>query len=145
MNGAGSFRRYVTGNPVRPGELAKEPLQSVPVALNRRIVLRVRPFQIALRHQAWATVTGTNDVHHVYIALLNRLIKENDVNTLLNAEKNSVHGPMHQGQGFAAVKVLDKKITPEAEFQKTFKDKYIQEINDIRKNVRHGDRIEKFE
>lgn len=56
--------------------------------------------------------------------------KENDVNILLNAEKNSVHGPMVQGQGFAAVKVLDKKITPESEFQKTYKDKYLQEVND---------------
>ena len=50
VNGAGSFRRYVTGNSVGPGELAKQPLQSVPAALNRRIVLRVGPLQIGLRH-----------------------------------------------------------------------------------------------
>src|SRR5580693_5598034 len=31
---AGSFRRYVTGNSVRPGELAKEPPQSISVALD---------------------------------------------------------------------------------------------------------------
>ena len=50
VNGAGSFRRYMTGNSVRPGELAKEPMQSVPAALNRRIALRVGPLQIGLRH-----------------------------------------------------------------------------------------------
>ena len=59
--------------------------------------------------------------------------KENDMNILLNSEKNSVHGPMSQGQGFAAVKILDNKLTPKTEFQKTFKDKYIQEINERKK------------
>jgi hypothetical protein len=38
-------------------------MQSVPAALNRGIVLRVRSFQIGLRHQAWATMTRTNDIH----------------------------------------------------------------------------------
>ena len=50
VNRAGRFRRYVTGNSVRPGELAEEPVQSVPAALNRRIALGVRALQIGLRH-----------------------------------------------------------------------------------------------
>lgn len=54
--------------------------------------------------------------------------KENDMNILLNAAPNSVHGPMALPQGFAAVKVLDKKVTPEEEFQKTFKEKYMKEM-----------------
>src|SRR6202158_3067363 len=45
MNGAGGFRRYVTGNPVRPGKLAKQPLQSVPAALDCRITLGVRALE----------------------------------------------------------------------------------------------------
>ena len=41
MDRAGRFRRHVTGNSVRPGELAEEPLQSVAAALNRRVALGV--------------------------------------------------------------------------------------------------------
>src|ERR1700730_11520629 len=95
VNRAWSFRRYVTRNSVRPGELAKQPLQSVPAALYRRIVLRVRPFQIGLRHQAWATVTGTNDVHHVQIVLFNQPVK-------MDVEKvqSRCRAPMSQQTGF---------------------------------------------
>ena len=46
------FRRDVAGNSVRPGELAKQPMQSVPVALDRRIALGVRAFEIGHRHHA---------------------------------------------------------------------------------------------
>lgn len=54
---------------------------------------------------------------------------ENDMNVLLNAEPKSVHGAMALKDGFAAVKVLDKQITPEEEFQKTFKEKYMQQTS----------------
>ena len=75
VNRAGRFRRYVTGNSVRPGELAKEPMQSVAAALDRRIALGVRAFQIGLRHEARATMTGTDDVDHVQIVLFDQPVE----------------------------------------------------------------------
>ena len=75
MNGAGRFRRNMTGNAVRPGELAKQPMQSVPAALNRRIVLGIRPFQIGLRHQARAAMAGTDDIDHVQIVFLDQPVE----------------------------------------------------------------------
>src|SRR5476649_1286656 len=45
MDGARGFRRNVARYSVRPGELPKQPLQSVPAALDCRIALRVRPFE----------------------------------------------------------------------------------------------------
>src|SRR5580704_18013594 len=41
MDRAGWFRRDMTGNSVRPGELAKQPLQAVSATLDRRIALGV--------------------------------------------------------------------------------------------------------
>ena len=70
MDRAGRFRRDMTGNAVRPGELAKQPLQSVSAALDRRIALGVGPFEIAVRHQARTAMTGTDDVDHVQIVVL---------------------------------------------------------------------------
>ena len=75
MNRARSLGRDVTRNSVRPRELAKEPLQSVAAALDRRIVLGVRPFQIALRHDARPAMAGTDDVHHVEIVLLDQPVE----------------------------------------------------------------------
>src|ERR1700733_10736323 len=75
MNRAGSFRRYVTGNSVRPGELTKEPLQSIPVALDRRIAFGVRPLEIGHRYDARATMTWTDDIHHVQIVLFDEPVK----------------------------------------------------------------------
>ncbi len=64
-----SFRRDVARNSVGPGELAEEPSQSVPIALNRRIALSVRSFQIGLRHQTRAAMTRADDVHHAQVVL----------------------------------------------------------------------------
>ena len=75
MDRAGRFRRYVTGNSVRPGELAKQPLQSVPAALDRRIALGVRPFEIAVRHDARTAMARTDDVDHVQIVVLDQPVK----------------------------------------------------------------------
>ena len=50
-------------------------MQSVAAALDRRITLRVRPFEIGLRHQARATMTGTDDVHHVQIVLFDQPVE----------------------------------------------------------------------
>src|SRR5579872_115719 len=41
MNGAWSFRRYVAGYSVRPGELAKQPLESIAASLDCRITLGI--------------------------------------------------------------------------------------------------------
>jgi hypothetical protein len=75
MNGARSFRRYMAGNSVRPGELAKQPLQPIPAALDRRITLGVRSFEIAVRHDARAAVARTNDVDHVQIIVLDQPVE----------------------------------------------------------------------
>src|SRR6202043_3102132 len=75
MNGAGGLRRYVTGNSMRPGKLAKEPLQSVPAALYRRITLGVRAFEIAVGHDTRAAVARTNDVDHVQVIVLDQPVE----------------------------------------------------------------------
>src|ERR1700678_3332355 len=75
MNRARSFRRYVTGNSVRPGELAKQPMQSIPVALDRRIAFGVRPLEIGHRYDARATMTWTDDIHHVQIVLFDQPVE----------------------------------------------------------------------
>lgn len=55
---------------------------------------------------------------------------ENDMNVFLNSNPNQVHGPFRIGEKFVAVKVLEKTITPDTEFESKFKEKYLQEIND---------------
>ena len=69
------FRRDVAGNAVRPGELAEQPMQSVAAALDRRIALGIRAFQIGLRHDPRAAMAGTDDVHHVQIVLLDQPVQ----------------------------------------------------------------------
>ena len=75
MDRAGRFRRDVAGNSVGPGKLAKQPLQSVPAAFDRRIVLGVRAFQIAVRHDARTAVARTDDVDHVQIVVLDQPVE----------------------------------------------------------------------
>jgi hypothetical protein len=41
VNGAGGFRRYMTGNSIGPGKLTKQPVQAVPAALDGRIAFGV--------------------------------------------------------------------------------------------------------
>ena len=65
----------MTGNAVRPGELPKEPLQSVSAALDSRIALRVGPFEIGVRHQPRTAMTGTDDVDHVQIVLFDQPVQ----------------------------------------------------------------------
>ena len=75
MDGPGRFRRHMTGNSIGPGKLTKEAMQSDPAAFDRRIALRVGPFQIGLRHQARAAMAGTDDVDHVQIVFLDQPIE----------------------------------------------------------------------
>src|ERR1700720_787649 len=75
MNGAGGLRRDVTRNSVGPGELAKEPLQTVPAALDRRVTLGIRSFEIGLRHESRAAMAWTDDVDHVEIVLLDQPVE----------------------------------------------------------------------
>jgi len=75
MNGARSFRRYVAGNSVGPGELAKQPLQSIAAALDCRITLGVRSFEIAVRHDARSAMARTDHVDHVQIIVLDQPVE----------------------------------------------------------------------
>ena len=75
MNRAGRFRRHMAGNSVRPGELAEQPLQSAAVALDRRISLGIRPFQIGMRHDARTAMARTDDVDHVEIIVLDQPVQ----------------------------------------------------------------------
>ena len=43
MNGAWRFRRYVTGNAIRPGELSEQPMESVAAAVDGGITLGIGP------------------------------------------------------------------------------------------------------
>ena len=69
VNGARRFRRDMARNTVGPGELPKEPLDTVSVLPDRRVDLAVRAFQIGMRHDPRTTVTGADDVDHVEIVL----------------------------------------------------------------------------
>src|ERR1700730_9359907 len=75
MDRAGRLRGDVAGNPVRPGKLAKQPLQSVSAALDRRIALGVRPFEIAVRHDTRTAVAGTDDVDHIQVIVLDQPVE----------------------------------------------------------------------
>src|ERR1700730_698019 len=68
MNGARSFRSDVAWDAVRPGKLAEQAFDSVAVELDVRIGFGVGTFQIAVREDAGAAVTRTNDADHVEIA-----------------------------------------------------------------------------
>src|SRR5436190_18167619 len=67
MDRPGSFRRDMTRDAIRPGELPKEPLQSDSVALDVRKALRVGPFEIAMRHKPRTAMAGADDINHVQI------------------------------------------------------------------------------
>ena len=69
MDRSGRLRRDVTGDAVGPGELAEQPLQAVPAALDIRIALRIGPFEIAVRHQPRTAMTRADDVNHVQVVL----------------------------------------------------------------------------
>src|ERR1700689_44455 len=65
----------MTGNSVRPGELTKQPLQSIPIAFDRGIAFSVRSFEIGHRHDPRAAMSGTDDVHHVQVVLFDQPVE----------------------------------------------------------------------
>ena len=75
VNRAGRLRRDVAGNAVGPGELAKQPLQPVPVALDVRVDLRIGAFEIGIRDQPRPAVAGADDVDHIQIVLLDQPVQ----------------------------------------------------------------------
>src|SRR6266446_276627 len=75
MDRPGSFRRDMTWDAVRPGELPKEPLQPVSAALDIRKALRVGPFEIAMRDQPRTAMTGTDDINHVQIVFFDQPVQ----------------------------------------------------------------------
>lgn len=48
------------------------------------------------------------------------------------AEKDTILGPYPQGEDFILIKVTDKKPADEAEFQKSFKTQYMEQVNNRR-------------
>ena len=46
---------------IRPGKLAKKPLQPGSASLDIRITLGIRTFEIGVRHEPRTAMTGTND------------------------------------------------------------------------------------
>src|SRR5579859_3291617 len=69
MDGAGSFRRNVAGNAVRPRKLLEQTLHPILVLLDVGIDLGVRAFEICVCDKAGSAVSGPNDVNHVEIVL----------------------------------------------------------------------------
>src|SRR5665213_243480 len=69
------FRRDMAWNAVRPGKLAEQPPQSVPAPLDRRIMLRVGTFKIAMRYNPRTAVTGSDDIDHVQIVVLDQPVE----------------------------------------------------------------------
>ena len=75
MDRARHFGRHMAGHAVRPGELAKQPQQPVAVVFDGRIVLGVRAFQIAVRHDARPAVARADDIDHVQAVLLDQPVQ----------------------------------------------------------------------
>ena len=75
MDRARRFRRHVTGNSIRPGELPEQPMQSAPVTLDRGVSLGIRPFQISVRHDTRTAMAGANDVDHVEVIILDQPVQ----------------------------------------------------------------------
>src|SRR5580698_10708634 len=70
MDGAGRLRRGVARDAARKRELLEEPLHALGVWGDVWKQFRVRTLQIRVRHHAWSAMTGTADVDHVEIVLL---------------------------------------------------------------------------
>jgi hypothetical protein len=62
---SGRFRRDMTRDAIRPGELPKQPLQPVSAALDIRISLGLGAYEIAMRYQPRTAMTGADDIDHV--------------------------------------------------------------------------------
>ncbi len=65
----------MTGHAIRPGKLPEQPLQSVSVALDRRISLGIRAFQVGLRHQPRPAMARPGDENHVQIVLFDQPVQ----------------------------------------------------------------------
>ena len=75
VDGAGRFRRHVTGDPVGPGELPEQAQHAAPAALDGGIALGVRAFQVGLRHDPRTAMAGTDDVDHVQVVFLDQPVE----------------------------------------------------------------------
>ena len=64
----GRFGGDVAGDSVGPGELPEEQAHAFGIPADVRIELGVGAIQIGGGDEAWAAVTGADDVHHVQIA-----------------------------------------------------------------------------
>src|SRR5262245_34818516 len=62
MNGAGRFRRDVTWNAARKRELLEEFVHALLVLGNVRVSLAISAFEPGVRHDAWSSMPGADDV-----------------------------------------------------------------------------------
>ena len=74
VNRARRLRRHVAGNAVGPAELPEQPLDAVLVLADVGINLRIRSFEISVRHNPRAAVSRADDVDHVQPALADRAV-----------------------------------------------------------------------
>ena len=77
MNRSRHLGRHVARDALRPGELAKQPMQAVAVAFDGRIVLGVRAFQVAVRHDTRPAMARAHDVDHVQVVVLDEPVQVN--------------------------------------------------------------------
>ena len=75
MDGAGSLRRYMTGDAAGEGEPLEELLHAVLVPGDVGIDLRIAAIQPVLRHHGVAAVAGAGEVDHVQIVPLDDPVK----------------------------------------------------------------------
>src|SRR4030095_11315840 len=77
MNGAGSLRRYVTGNSSGKRKLLKEPLHTLFICRDVRVNLTIGSFQVGISDESRPAVTWPRDVNHVEIVLLDKPVQVN--------------------------------------------------------------------
>ena len=75
VDGAGRLGRDVAWNPARKRELREEPLHALRILRDAGIDFAVGSFEIGVRHQPRPAMSGTGDVDHVQIVLLDQPIE----------------------------------------------------------------------
>ena len=75
VDGTGSLRCIVAGNPSREGELLEQLSHAFFVLLNAGIELRVRTFKIGVRHHAGPAMSRPADVNNVEIVLRDQAVE----------------------------------------------------------------------
>src|SRR5271163_1226155 len=75
MNRPRGRRRNVAGNSTRKRKLLEQLFEPGLVLADVRINLAIRAFEVSITNQRWSAVTGTGDIEHIQVILLDDAIQ----------------------------------------------------------------------